>query len=279
MGDNYDPYKKKPLLKNHSYGNINVLRDSGEILMNQRNKSTFYRNRDFSNNSTISRINSSSNNDSIIPNGHLKTISNGQLNTRCYNANDEEENFIEDSLNLTKPASIIENKRLGYIGNESVRKQNSSIKNPLGINIKVKNNESNVCGSNNIDINNLNMNELEMFLNKKKIEMPDKYNDNYINFIKNYRAFTLCGNKDGISNNILYNQKEKIINNRINKESNIFRQSSNKNNNQYNNHILNRNSADIENGIFNKMVFNANYLSGGSKRNNDSINKNNIYPN
>lgn len=279
MGDNYDPYKRNQLIKNRSNANINVLRGSGEILMNQRSKSTFYKNRDFPNNSTISRNNSNSNNDSIIPNGHLKTISNDQLNTKCYIPNDEQENFIEDSLNSAKSSSIIQNKKLSYIGNEPVRKQNSNINNPLGMNIKVKDNDNNVFGPNSIDINKLNMNQLEMLLNKKKIEMPEKYNDNYINFIKNYHALISCGNKNGITNYILYNQKEQIINNRINNERNIFRQSSNKNNNQYNNHILNGNGAGFENGIFNKMVFNSNYFSGGSKSNNGFINKNNIYPN
>ena len=142
---------------------------------------------------SLERSNSFSNG-SIVANIRLQTISNDGLKTRYNYCNNDDGNFCESSRNTKKTLSknysslIIRNKDLKDLKNVPLESKINYSKN------FDKTNEL-------LDINNLNLNTLEIFLDKKKKEMPEQYNDNYINFIKNYFALTLSQKQNNNSNN------------------------------------------------------------------------------
>ena len=101
------------------------------------------------------------------------------------------------------------------------------------------------------------MNDVKKFLSEKKREMPEQYNDNYVNFVENYFELTLS-EKQNINKS--YNNEKNTFRKQVHKQNNNINNSNLYKNNNYNNgnNIVNEVSP---NGGFNHFVINKNYIS------------------
>ena len=229
MSINYEAYdKNKSLSRNKSNDDFkyNVLQKSAQKIMMKKNNSTFYRN-------------SNSINDSIQPNKRLNTIENEPVNskynskyfnvTNNFNSNNNFNNekqqrntrYNSAGRNNQYNDSIVQNKKLEEITNKPIKNKFQNSNDQIRSQIKQIN--------------------LDEFLKIRKQQNPEHYNDNYINFIKNYYNLAKKENKNfffdlTIDNNI------NTINNQSknnNKQYNIFKRSNKANNNQFNNQSSN----------------------------------------
>ena len=281
MSINYEAYdKNKSLSRNKSNDDFknNVLQKSAEKIILQKSGSTFYGN-------------SNSINDSIQPNKRLNTNENEPVNskyntkyfnvTNNFNSNNNFNNekqqrntrYNSAGRNNQYNDSIVQNKKLEEITNKPIKNKFQNSNDQIRSQIKQIN--------------------LDEFLKIRKQQNPEHYNDNYINFIKNYYNLAKRENKNfffdlTIDNNInTINNQSKNNNNQNNIFRRSFRANNNKSNNQFNmnqlnnqymNQLINQNMNKFNlnqqnrnigesNGHYNLLINNPNYFLNLNKNN------------
>ena len=184
MSINYEAYdKNKSLSRNKSNDDFknNVLQKSAEKIILKKSGSTFYGN-------------SNSINDSIQPNKRLNTNENEPVNskyntkyfnvTNNFNSNNNFNNekqqrntrYNSAGRNNQYNDSIVQNKKLEEITNKPIKNKFQNSNDQIRSQIKQIN--------------------LDEFLKIRKQQNPEHYNDNYINFIKNYYNLAKKENKN-----------------------------------------------------------------------------------
>lgn len=295
MKSNFDNYGKNKLKRDRSYENYNnVFKNTGKnSLNNNRGHSALSRNINNPNNNCEDKEYLDSNNysiHSIKSSKRLQTIEN-ELN--CFKSNKISENgdFIEENektnnVNKSSDFSVIPNSSLLDIANDIIKKlPNDSI--VLNNNCNSQTNENYLFEQYGLDFNNLKLCNLEFYLSQKKRQMPEQYNDNYINFIRNYFFLTLTENKKTRNNEMNTNNNVKNKNSFRNPTNKNYNYNNNFNYNNYNNINLfnqnHQNHKNIINGQYKRIVINDKYLSSSNNNifSNNGGENNNIfnYPN
>ena len=275
MKSNFDNYDKNKLKRDSSYGhfNNNILKITGKNLMNnKRCSSAVSRNINNPNNNHHNEPYLDTNNYSnysINSGKRLQTIEN-ELN--CFKSNTISENgdFIEENgktnnVNKSSDFSVIPNSSLLDITNNIIKKlPNDSI--AFNNNCNNKNNNNYLFEQKGLDFNNLNLNNLEFYLSQKKRQMPEQYNENYINFIKGY--FLLISRENKKTRNHELNTNNNIKNQTKNNFRKPFNYNYNNNNFNHNNiYLFNQNYQNhnnIINGQFKRFVNNEYYFSANN---------------
>ena len=226
MSINHEAFDKyKSFSRNKSTGQIknNVFQNTGKILTNRSN-STFHRD-------------SNSNNDSIPPNKRLYTIENEPVNSKFNSNYFNATNFSNFNNNSNRQRNTRYNDGVDgnnqYIDSIVQNKKLSEI-----TNIPITNKSQNSNDQIRSQIRQINLDE---FLKIRKQQNPEHYNDNYINFIKNYYNLAKKENTN-IFFDFTINDYINKINNQSknnNKQYNIFKRSNKANNNQFNNQSSN----------------------------------------